>query len=807
MSPDKDRSVTRALRFLQRGEVDLAIKSYLDALNLNKNDTRILMRLAALFVRNNDLEKALDYYMQAADQYSEHGYFEKAISAYRQALKLDQRLKSAHQSIAELYLRLNNVSKSLSQYKELVLLYEEEGRLWEAIEVMEKMKHLDQNNSVIAAKLADLYFKNGMKVQGYHSIRPVIASFRAQGEDQHYQRLLEMVAKADPDNTANLKELADFYLEKELGDDAYNTLLKVHKKDPKDIETLRQLADVALALGRPGQSVSSLKELKSLYEEKGLKHRAKSAAREILEIMPHDEEAKSELGPDGIMIEMGDDLIAAETEPEPIELVDMVELRPGLPEAVPIPEHERLLPPAVPGADLPRFLETARLILKFGVKGDPFFQVQIDLAQDSRDVKARVSLKDAHLECGIREKTIHEFEDVVGKFLRENSIASVQSLLMRLFEEGLQPAQALVIETERKEEVQAPREEVDQTIAAFGEDDLEHLEKQFLDLYQAAAEEPEPAIPETELETPEGYELDGYVQDLLEYYGARYLAQQENRTVEEEIEVPRRPPAPPPEQEESADDGLEPAEGYKLDGYVQKLLDQYAAKAAKESRPGGESALEAKPEAGPDRLPGSPLCRTAVYCPFLPVAELMAETSAGKRESEELERATVYTMALNGRYISLVGPAPEDALVTLRKMMASGVRNVILLDLCGGPEDEVEKGSLLVPVADSGAADEPMSRAIARAAKERSMEFRLVPASPDQHEDSPDRAVHALSLSLVKAFALASENGAGLGCLMVAADGLSAISRDRALPSDVILASLWRACYVAIDAAFDVSGP
>ena len=89
MSANKQKAIRKALRYVKRGNLDEAIKAYFGALSVDDRDYRVILRLGDLYWQKRDAAKALEFYREAAAKLSREGFFEHAISVYRQILQIE----------------------------------------------------------------------------------------------------------------------------------------------------------------------------------------------------------------------------------------------------------------------------------------------------------------------------------------------------------------------------------------------------------------------------------------------------------------------------------------------------------------------------------------------------------------------------------------------------------------------------------------------------------------------------------------------------------------------------------------------
>jgi tetratricopeptide (TPR) repeat protein len=612
MAKDKDKLINKAQNLLKKGQVDKAISEYLKALAVDKKDVRLHMRLGDLYsTRKKDNEKAVEFYLKAAKILTKDGFYSRAAAVYRQILQLDDSNLEILQELANLYTKLGLNNEAMAQYQRIATQFERDGRLKESLEVVQSMLDLDPGNVVIATKLAELYYKNGDKDLGYQAFRQALDQLQEEGRYEQYLKLLEKLAKADPDNNENLKELAQIYFEHKQWDRAYAVLARIHKNEPEDTETINQLSNAALKAGRPDEAVKYLKILAGIYKSKGLRQRFKEALRKVLEIHPDDQEAIKVVGDAKPILQ------EEEAPPEEIEEVmeaplevleeDDSEDEEIIESATLIEEEEPEEAPAV--GDIQEHLTEAGVYLKYGLRDKALHHIQLVLKADSKNLKAHLALKDIHLEAGDTSKAVTELQWVTVNALEagENKVAkgAVQEWLqlepgnaeavslagrVEAAAPGAVAAQEMEIADEAEEIIEAhiEAEEIeDEAAVAVDDEDYAEVEEIEVDDAEVAEVDDSHLIEEVEEveETPPSAAADEVAEEVVEAEEEYEAVAQEVEEVAEE-EAPEAAPSPT----RNYSDNLEEAEFYIQQGLVDEARVIYLE--ILENDPGDEFVAE-----------------------------------------------------------------------------------------------------------------------------------------------------------------------------------------------------------------------
>lgn len=157
MSGARDRIVQSAEKHLSRGRLDQALRDYLRLLDDNPKDSFALNKAGDLCVRLGRPADAIGHFARIAEQYSGDGFFLKAIAIYKKINKIDPTRLEIYEQLAELYARQGLTQDARSHYQTLAELWLKKNDLSGAISAYGKMAALDPADLKIQTRLADLH--------------------------------------------------------------------------------------------------------------------------------------------------------------------------------------------------------------------------------------------------------------------------------------------------------------------------------------------------------------------------------------------------------------------------------------------------------------------------------------------------------------------------------------------------------------------------------------------------------------------------------------------------------------------------
>jgi len=291
-----------ARKFVEKNQIDKAVKEYLRIVHEDPKDVRVWLKIGDLYAKKGAKQDATDTYLKVARFYDEQGFYLKAVAVYKQILKIDPRLVDVILKLAELHRRLGLMSDAMQHYESVAAHFHREGKTKEALETVQKLVELDPENIATRIKLAELYSKEGVVEEAVTQFTHACEQLRRQGRQDDFIKVAERLLWHKPELHALHRELAGLYLRRNDPRRALQKLQACFKADPRDAETLGLLALAFQALDQKSKTVSVLKELARIHVENKARDKAAEVFRKILEIVPNDADAIQYLGPGAVAL-------------------------------------------------------------------------------------------------------------------------------------------------------------------------------------------------------------------------------------------------------------------------------------------------------------------------------------------------------------------------------------------------------------------------------------------------------------------------------------------------------------------------
>ncbi len=296
---NKNKIISSAQKYIAKGQWDRAIKELQKLVADDPSDVRTLLKLGDVFSKKGDRENATKVYKQVAESYSEQGFFLKAVAVYKQILKHDPKHLAVTLKLAELYEHLGLQSEAMQQYQVAASIHDDLGETKQSLEVLERMVELDTDNVASRIKLAESYSREGMTDKAAEQFERAAEILKGQARIDDYIKVAERLVYHAPNRLAIVMDLAKLYLQRGDTKRGLAKLQLCFKANPRDIETLRLLAQAFNDLGQTQKTVFVYRELARIYDEAGRPEDAQGVRQMILEVDPNDAEARNALGLDG----------------------------------------------------------------------------------------------------------------------------------------------------------------------------------------------------------------------------------------------------------------------------------------------------------------------------------------------------------------------------------------------------------------------------------------------------------------------------------------------------------------------------
>ncbi len=177
MATSIEKRKKAAEKYVSKGKIEAAIKEYTKVLEETPKDINILNRLGDLHARIKRTDEAARLFTGIAEQYTDEGFFVKAIAIYKKIIKLDPSRLEIYEKLAELYHKQGLINEARTQYQVLADYYLKHDNAASAISIYQNMVRLEPDNPSHHAKLAELYHQQKLPekaIERYQTIADIM---------------------------------------------------------------------------------------------------------------------------------------------------------------------------------------------------------------------------------------------------------------------------------------------------------------------------------------------------------------------------------------------------------------------------------------------------------------------------------------------------------------------------------------------------------------------------------------------------------------------------------------------------------
>jgi tetratricopeptide (TPR) repeat protein len=287
----KDKILAAAQKFVERGQLDKALAEFAKVVQEDPKDTRTWLKMAELHAKRGAAGDATEIYLKTGEQYSEQGFFQKAVAVYKNVLKLSPGLVQGHAKLADAYKRLGLMSDAWSQFDLAAAAYQKAGKMPEALAALRQMVEISPENVVARIKLAEAASQAGDNIEAVRELGKAAEKLKAQGRTDEFVRVAERLLFFQAENFEVARELADVYISKNNGRQALARLQGALKADPRDPRNVTLMARAFEQIEAP-KAAKVWKELAQLHDEGGRSGERDAAIRKAAALAPGDSETQ-----------------------------------------------------------------------------------------------------------------------------------------------------------------------------------------------------------------------------------------------------------------------------------------------------------------------------------------------------------------------------------------------------------------------------------------------------------------------------------------------------------------------------------
>lgn len=234
MISKKDKLIEEAQRLALRGQLDKAIKLYLQVVSQDPSALNQRQKLAELLIKAGRVDDARAEYEAIGKHYSSHGFYLKAIAVYKKLQMLFPADIAITLRLAELNEKNGLLANALAEYKHVHDYYEKISDTDNALKILDKMQRADMQNVGIKLKLAEAYFHAGKTSESYAVFGRLAALLQERRDVAAFQKIATRIQQLFPEKTDFTFEVLSEQVSGGNAASAVNNIRTLLKSNPRD---------------------------------------------------------------------------------------------------------------------------------------------------------------------------------------------------------------------------------------------------------------------------------------------------------------------------------------------------------------------------------------------------------------------------------------------------------------------------------------------------------------------------------------------------------------------------------------------
>jgi tetratricopeptide (TPR) repeat protein len=254
MAFDKVKTLRAAERYLELGKIPAAVKEYCKIVEDEPNDFTALNMLGDLYVRVGNQPAAVSCFRRIAEHYRDEDFALKAIAMFKKIDRLQPHDTEIATHLADLYAQQDLVVEARAHYLAVANAHSKAGATQACLEVLRKIADLDSQNTDIRIKLAESYYKEGMKTEAAEAFTEAGHHLVARGAFDEALEVFGRALEIRPADHVVLKGLLAAHSARGTADEAAEIIGCAAADCPEDVELLCMLASAHVEAEDPSKA-------------------------------------------------------------------------------------------------------------------------------------------------------------------------------------------------------------------------------------------------------------------------------------------------------------------------------------------------------------------------------------------------------------------------------------------------------------------------------------------------------------------------------------------------------------------------
>jgi tetratricopeptide (TPR) repeat protein len=195
-----------ALDDVRRADHRSALRRYTRLTGLDPDNPNLHLKVAELSLRLENKAGAIDAYLKAASLFVRDAFDAKAVSLYKQALRIDPKRYEICDLLATTYQRIGRVGDAIQALDTAAKTLEQEGRSAESLVFRRRIAQLNPADTNSRARLARDLNGAGLRDDAVAEYVEVAIQLARQGEPEHIPAIFESILALKPEDVGAASE-------------------------------------------------------------------------------------------------------------------------------------------------------------------------------------------------------------------------------------------------------------------------------------------------------------------------------------------------------------------------------------------------------------------------------------------------------------------------------------------------------------------------------------------------------------------------------------------------------------------------
>jgi tetratricopeptide (TPR) repeat protein len=266
---DKAKILEQAQKHLQKGNVEKAIRSFQELLEIDPRDRRIRLRFADLLAKAGKRKEAVEHYEKVATTYIKDDFVPQAIAVFKTITRLDPERIDLLEKLADLYKSQGLEGEAVTQLQGIYEAYSRTGNEEGQVRALRRMVEIDSENLGVQVRLGETLAKMGQKQEAAEAFARAATTLSRRGFHDRASALFERIINLNPRNVSVRKELCAHYLEAGKFEEARREVTAILEFDPEDARMVLLLGRILFRLGERAEAEKAIARSLDLFASGG----------------------------------------------------------------------------------------------------------------------------------------------------------------------------------------------------------------------------------------------------------------------------------------------------------------------------------------------------------------------------------------------------------------------------------------------------------------------------------------------------------------------------------------------------------